>query len=54
MTYHTEDLALLVDFPVIEADYTLDVLQFLEEINLALVASYGSLIGVFQLHSLQG
>lgn len=52
-TYHTEDLPLLVYLPIVEADDSFDILQLLQKINLALVASHCSFICVFKLHSLQ-
>lgn len=51
-TYHTEDLSLLVNLPIVEADDSFDILQLLQEIDLALVASHCSFICVFKLHSL--
>ena len=46
-TYHTEDLPLLVNLPIVEADDSFDILELLKEIDLALVASYCRLIGIF-------
>jgi hypothetical protein len=45
---------LLVNLPIVEADYAFDILELLKKIDLTLVPSYCCLVGVFKLYSLQG
>jgi hypothetical protein len=52
--YHAKDPPLVVDFPVVEADYSFYVLKLVEEVDFALVAADSGFVGVFELHALEG